>query len=85
MLSVMRTAFDFCQGIRVTVVDTVAAGDAFNGALAKGIVDALPLCEGVKLANAAGALAVTRPGAIPSLPTMEEVKQFLVHQEEEVA
>ena len=75
----------FLSGYPVTVVDTVAAGDAFNGALAKGIVDALPLCEGVKLANAAGALAVTRPGAIPSLPTMEEVKQFLVHQEEEVA
>jgi len=61
-------------------VDTVAAGDAFSGALATRIAHGVSLEEAVQYANAVGALAVTRPGAIPSLPTAEEVADFLASQ-----
>lgn len=64
-------------GFSVHTVDTVAAGDAFNGALATKIAQGFSLEEAVVYANAVGALAVTRPGAIPSLPTAQEVEEFL--------
>ena len=64
-------------GFSVHTVDTVAAGDAFNGALATKIAHGFSLEEAVVYANAVGALAVTRPGAIPSLPTAQEVEEFL--------
>lgn len=58
-------------------VDTVAAGDSFNGALAIGISKKKPLKEIVQYANAVGALTITKNGAIPSLPTKEEVDRFI--------
>ncbi len=58
-------------------VDTTAAGDAFNGALAVGLGRGLDLVGAVRYANAAAALAVQRLGAQPSLPTAEEVEHFL--------
>jgi len=61
----------------VRVVDTVAAGDAFNGALATGLAAGGTLEEAIPLANAAGALACTRRGAQPSLPRRAEVQEFL--------
>jgi ribokinase len=67
-------------GFPVQTVDTVAAGDAFSGALATRIAHGVSLEEAVQYANAVGALAVTRPGAIPSLPTAEEVADFLASQ-----
>ena len=60
-----------------SVVDTVAAGDAFNGALAVAIAQGTPLTQAVRFANAVGALAVTKEGAIPSLPLLGEVNNFL--------
>lgn len=59
------------------VVDTVAAGDSFNGALAQQLTAGRSLEEAVTFANAVGALAVGKAGAIPSLPTLAEVEQFL--------
>jgi ribokinase len=64
-------------GYRVKVVDTVAAGDSFNGALAKCLAEGKPLDDAVRYANAVGALTVTKAGAIPSLPTAAEVEEFL--------
>ncbi len=64
----------------VKAVDTTGAGDAFNGALAVALARGDKLTEAVRYANAAGALAVSRVGAQPSLPTNEEVKQFLDSQ-----
>lgn len=64
-------------GYQVQPINTVAAGDAFNGALAFGIVRGKPLKESVQFANAVGALAVTKRGAIPSLPTYREVEGFM--------
>ena len=59
---------------KVNVVDTVAAGDTFCGALAtKGVINK----EALEFANAAAAIAVTRPGAQTSIPTLEEVNNFL--------
>jgi ribokinase len=61
----------------VEVVDTTAAGDAFIGGFAAALVQSLPLREALRWGSAAGALAVTRFGAQPSLPTLDEVQAFL--------
>jgi ribokinase len=61
----------------VRAVDTTAAGDAFVGGLAVGLGEGKSLLEAARLGNAAGALAVTRPGAQPSLPTRKEVTELL--------
>ncbi|MGG1675656.1 ribokinase [Neobacillus sp. NRS-1170] len=65
--------------LKVQPVDTVAAGDSFNGALAVGIINGRPLKDAVEYANAVGAITVTREGAIPSLPRASEVVEFLRH------
>lgn len=68
-------------GFRVRAVDTVAAGDVFNGALAVALGEGRPLLEAVRFANAAAALSVTRPGAQPSAPRRAEIERFLaVHR-----
>lgn len=64
-------------GFPVQAVDTVAAGDSFNGALAWQLTLGKTLDEAVRFANAVGALTVGKEGAIPSLPILLEVKQFL--------
>ncbi|MDK1118857.1 MAG: ribokinase [Anaerolineae bacterium] len=61
----------------VIVVDTTAAGDAFVAALSVGISNSLPLEDAVQLANAAGALAVTKMGAQPCMPTQKEVNELM--------
>jgi len=62
---------------RVQAVDTTAAGDAFNGALAYALASELAMEEAIRYASAAAAIAVTRMGAQPSLPTRTEVEAFL--------
>jgi ribokinase len=62
----------------VQVVDTVAAGDSFNGALAYGIDCGMNLDASLRFASAVGALTVQKLGAIPSLPTYAEVVRFLL-------
>jgi ribokinase len=64
-------------GFPVQAIDTVAAGDSFNGALAFQLVNGAQLVEAVMFANVVGALTVTKSGAIPSLPRLAEVKQFI--------
>jgi ribokinase len=61
----------------VPVVDTTAAGDSFVGALAVGCAEGLEVEAAVPIAVAAGTLAVTRFGAQPSIPTREEVENFI--------
>ena len=58
---------------QVEVQDTVAAGDAFAGALGIALSQGWPLEKAVRYGCAAGALAVTRPGAQGAMPTRDEV------------
>ena len=67
-------AEQFAPAFRVEPVDTVAAGDAFNGALAVALAEELPFAEAIRWGLAAGALAVTKAGAQPSMPTRAEVE-----------
>jgi ribokinase len=62
--------------IRVDVVDTTGAGDAFCGALAARLAAGDALADAVGWAIRAGGLATTRHGAVPSLPTREEIIAF---------
>ena len=61
----------------VTVVDTTAAGDAFNGALAVALAEGRPLAGAVHFANAAAGLACTQRGAQNSLPVRTQVEALL--------
>jgi ribokinase len=63
--------------VAVQALDSTAAGDAFNGALACALAEGKVLEEAMTFANAAGALAVTRRGAQDSLPTREEIERLL--------
>jgi len=64
----------------VHAVDTTAAGDAFAGAFAGALAGGMAPEQALRWGNAAGALAVTRAGAQPSLPTRLEVEEFLKNQ-----
>jgi len=64
-------------GFRVKAVDTTAAGDVFNGALAVALGEGQPLVDAVRFANAAAALSVTKVGAQPSAPHRGEIERFL--------
>jgi ribokinase len=61
----------------VTAVDTTAAGDAFNGAMAVTLAEGKDLLDAVQFGLAAGALAATKRGAQPSLPTRDAVDKFV--------
>jgi ribokinase len=58
----------FYDAVPVAAVDTVAAGDAFNGALAAALAEGQPLPEAIRWGLAAGAYAVTQPGAQAAMP-----------------
>ena len=74
---VANTQDELIPAFAVKAVDTTAAGDAFNGALAMALARGLALRDAARFANAVGALAVTRLGAMNSLPTAAEVDVFL--------
>ena len=61
----------------VEVVDTVAAGDAFGAGLAVALSEGRGLPDAVRFGAAAGALAVTKPGAQEAMPTRQEVEDLL--------
>jgi ribokinase len=66
--------------IDVPVVDTVGAGDAFNGALAAGLASGKKIKEAVQWATVGGALSVTKNGAQSSLPNKDSFQQLLNQQ-----
>ena len=71
---------DVCElmpAFRVKAVDTTAAGDVFNGALAVGLAEGIDLPAAVRFANAAAAISVTRLGAQPSAPGRKEIETML--------
>jgi ribokinase len=67
----------FVPAFSIQAVDTVAAGDAFNGALAVALAEGRLLREAVVWGAAAGALSATKAGAQPSLPDRETFEAFL--------
>jgi ribokinase len=60
----------------VTAMDTTAAGDAFNGAFATGLMLEMDALTAARFASAAAAVSVTRPGAQPSMPRRDEVERL---------
>ena len=65
------------QGVPVTPLDTTGAGDAFMAGLAVALAEGKTLEEAARFANITGALSTQKPGAMPSLPTREEVAAFM--------
>ncbi len=63
-------------GYRVDVRDTTAAGDAFRAGLGVMLAQDKGIDQAVRFANACGALACTKMGAEPSMPTLSAVEQF---------
>ena len=61
----------------VAAVDTTAAGDTFNGALAVALAEGAAIRDAVRFASAAAALSVTKAGAIPSIPRRAGVEALL--------
>ena len=61
----------------VKAIDTTAAGDAYAGALASSLARGSSLADSLDFASAAAALAVTKSGAQPSLPWLDEVNDFV--------
>ncbi len=73
-----RDGCTFIPPYPVQAVDTVAAGDTFTGALAVRLCEGAELTAAAQFASAAAAMAVTRNGAMASIPSRHEVEQFLV-------
>ena len=63
----------FCPAEKANAVDTTAAGDTFTGYFLRGMLDGLPPKAALQLAAKASAVAVSRPGASPSIPKYEEI------------
>lgn len=68
---------EWLPAFAVDAIDTVAAGDCFNGALAASLVGGTRLRNSVLFAMAAAALSVTKTGASESAPSIGEVQDFL--------
>ena len=69
----------------VKAVDTTAAGDTFTGFFISAVSQGFSPDAAIRRASAASAIAVSRPGAAPSVPTEEEVNEFLACHQPEAA
>ncbi|PLW77945.1 ribokinase [Cohaesibacter celericrescens] len=65
---------------KVNAIDTVAAGDCFNGAFAFAVSDGMPYAQAIHFASHAASLSTTRRGAVGSLPTLSEVREFIAQE-----
>ena len=59
---------------KVDAVDTTAAGDTFTGYFLAGIIEGMPVADILRMSAKASSIAVTRKGAIPSIPYRSEVE-----------
>ena len=73
----VKVSIQLPAAFSVDAIDTVAAGDCFNGALAASLVGGDRLRNAVLFAMAAAALSVTKAGASESVPSLGEVQDFL--------
>lgn len=64
-------------GFKVKALDTTAAGDTFNGAMATALAEGQTLLDSVRFGCAAAAISVTRSGAQPSIPTRKEIENLI--------
>jgi ribokinase len=71
------SGIEFIAPLPVRAVDATAAGDAFTGSLAVELARGKSLREAAQFANEVAAFSVTRMGAQPSMPTREEVADFV--------
>ncbi len=62
---------------KTKAIDTTAAGDVFNGALAAALAENMPMRRAVQFSQAAAALSVTKLGAQPSAPRREDIEALL--------
>ncbi|ORM63450.1 ribokinase [Pantoea rodasii] len=67
-------------GFSVQAIDTIAAGDTFNGAFITARLEGVTMQDALRFAHAAAAIAVTRAGAQPSVPWRAEIDAFLQQQ-----
>ena len=72
-----RSRVQQVPAVRVTAIDTVAAGDVFSGCLAVALAEGHDLVSAAAFAAAAAALSVTREGAQASAPTRLEIENVL--------
>lgn len=72
---------DYMPPYSVEVVDTVAAGDAFGAGLTVALASGKSLHDAVRYGAAAGAMAVTKPGAQPAMPSRQEVEALLARSQ----
>lgn len=77
-----KEGMEFVPARKVKAIDSTAAGDAFTGSLAVGLAKGQTISEAALFANDVAAVSVTRMGAQPSMPTVEETERF-IHQIEQ--
>ncbi len=70
----------FVNAFKVNPIDTVAAGDAFNGGLAVALAEGKDIAEAIRWGAASGAIATTRKGALPAMPHREEILNLMKEQ-----
>ena len=61
---------------KVKAIDTTASGDTYTGYFIAGILNGKTIKESMDIASKASAIAVTRQGAAPSIPVLEEVEEY---------
>jgi ribokinase len=81
-LTVSNEGTEFVPARKVKAADSTAAGDAFTGSLAVGLAQGKTLSEAALFANNVAAISVTKMGAQPSMPTLQEVESFISKTEQ---
>lgn len=65
------------ENIKVNVVDTTGAGDAFNGGLVTSLAEGKDLLEAAKFANVVAGLSVTKIGTAAAMPSRKEIDDYI--------
>lgn len=77
LFTMMENEKVFQDIFKVKAVDTTAAGDTFTGYFIAATIEGRSIQEALRMAAKASSIAVSRPGATPSIPEAEEVKKEL--------
>lgn len=79
---VNKNGYKYFPSRKVDAIDTIGAGDCFNGAFAVAISEGLVIDDAITFANIAASISVTRQGAQSSIPSREEVDEILYTMKE---